>query len=94
MLTPEPSTVAVIVGRDLIGDALMKLPFVRALRNAFPKAEINWITSQGPTAFAGPLREPTKTLIDKIYEQPDWLSVWNGFSRKSGLKDMMRQLFF
>ena len=94
MLTPEPSTVAVIVGRDLIGDALMKLPFVRALRNAFPKAEINWITSQGPTAFAGPLREPTKTLIDKIYEQPDWLSVWNGFTKKSGFKDMLQQLFF
>jgi ADP-heptose:LPS heptosyltransferase len=66
-------SIAVIVGRDLVGDALMKLPFLRALRNAYPRAEITWITSQGPTAFGGQLREFTRSLIDKVYEQPDWL---------------------
>jgi len=67
------NTIGVIVGRDLIGDALIKLPFVRALRHAFPKAEIHWITSQGPTFYASALREATKNLIDVVDEQPEWI---------------------
>jgi ADP-heptose:LPS heptosyltransferase len=70
-----PATIGVIVGRDLIGDALIKLPFVRALRHAFPKAEISWITSQGPTAFSSLLREATKGLIDKTCETPAWMQA-------------------
>jgi ADP-heptose:LPS heptosyltransferase len=54
----------------LIGDALIKLPFVRALRAAFPLAEIHWITTQGPTAYSGPLRDITRGLIDAIHETP------------------------
>lgn len=73
MLNLPPSTIGVLVGRDLIGDALMKLPFVRALRNAWPEARITWITTQGPTAYAGPLRQATETLIDTVEETPTWL---------------------
>lgn len=73
--SPQISTIGVIVGRDIIGDALMKLPFLRALRNAFPRAEISWITSQGITVYAGILRESTKSFIDKIYECPPWLET-------------------
>jgi len=69
----SPSTIGVIVGRDLIGDALIKLPFVRALRNAYPQAKIRWITSQGPTAYDNILREATRDLIDRIDECPDWI---------------------
>src|ERR1700743_2719742 len=97
MSNADPSafkTIGVIVGRDLIGDALMKLPFVRALRNAFPQAEISWITSQGPTAFGGALREATKTMINKTYEKPEWLGVWNNFTTKSTIGDMLHRLFF
>jgi ADP-heptose:LPS heptosyltransferase len=91
MLNPDPfTTIGVIVGRDLIGDALIKLPFLRALRNAFPQAEISWITSQGPTAFATQLREPTKALIDKIYEQPEWLPVWN---QRTSIVEMISKAF-
>lgn len=68
-----PTRIGVIVGRDLIGDALIKLPFARALRSAFPKAEICWITSQDTTAYAGALRKATGNLIDTIYEKPDWI---------------------
>ena len=77
MLPSNPSfnTIGVIVGRDLVGDALIKLPFLRALRNAFPQARICWITSQGPTAYGGALRAATQGLIDEVYETPDWLKV-------------------
>ena len=66
-------TVAVIVGLDLIGDALIKLPFLRALRAAFPGAEISWVTAQGVTAFSGPLRDAARPYLNHIFEQPEWL---------------------
>jgi ADP-heptose:LPS heptosyltransferase len=71
----EIKTIAVIVGLDLIGDALIKLPFVRALRIAFPDARISWLTAQGKTAFAGPLRELVAPYLDHIIEQPEFLSA-------------------
>lgn len=69
------NTIGVVVGLDLVGDALIKLPFVRALRAAFPEAQIHWITSKGPTAYNGALREATRDLIDAVHEQPDWLTA-------------------
>jgi ADP-heptose:LPS heptosyltransferase len=70
-----PQRIAVIVGLDLIGDALIKLPFLRALRAAFPKAEISWLTASGKTAYSGALRELTKPYLDHILEQPDFLQA-------------------
>lgn len=70
---PSLATIGVIVGRDLVGDALIKLPFLRALRAVWPQAKIHWITSLGPTAYASALLHVTGHLIDVIHEQPDWL---------------------
>ncbi len=78
MATPSffaASSIGVIVGRDLVGDALIKLPFLRALRAAYPQARITWITAQGPTAYSGALLGVTRPLIDRIFEQPDWLAT-------------------
>lgn len=66
-------TIGVLVGGDLVGDALIKLPFVRALRAAFPQAEISWMSALGTTAYAGILRTATAGLIDHVLEQPDFL---------------------
>jgi ADP-heptose:LPS heptosyltransferase len=74
---PDPASVraiGVITGSDRVGDALLKLPFVRALRSAFPRARIHWITSSGRTAFASVLRDMTQTLIDEVHETPPWIA--------------------
>jgi len=42
-----PSSILVYVGLDLMGDALMKMPFVRALRETYPKARITWLAGKG-----------------------------------------------
>lgn len=68
-----PHRIGIIVGLDLIGDALMKLPFLRAVRQAFPAAEVHWITALGKTAFASVLRDSTRELIDVIEECPPWI---------------------
>jgi len=78
-----PATIGIIVGRDLIGDALIKLPFLRALRNAYPQARIAWITSQDTTAYNSLLREATTHLIDVIYEVPEWLRTGSAVAAPS-----------
>jgi len=78
------SKIGVIVGRDQVGDALIKLPFLRGLRNAFPAAEIHWITSHGPTAFSDILREPARPFIDQIDVCPAWLPTKRNPVAESG----------
>ncbi|OYV33641.1 MAG: hypothetical protein B7Z80_23490 [Rhodospirillales bacterium 20-64-7] len=60
--------IVVYVGLDLIGDALIKLPFVRALRSVFPLHEIIWVAGDGQSAFAHELAQITQGLIDKVFE--------------------------
>jgi ADP-heptose:LPS heptosyltransferase len=72
-MQPPPRRILVLVGRDLVGDALIKLPFVRALKAAYPEAALTWATSEGPTAYSGALRRPTLDLIDAVLECPPWL---------------------
>lgn len=52
-----------------MGDALIKLPFVRALRHAFPDAELVWIAGRGQSAFAGALAPLMPGLLDRVIEQ-------------------------
>ncbi|HTY66099.1 MAG TPA: glycosyltransferase family 9 protein [Alphaproteobacteria bacterium] len=68
MAASAPQTILVYVGRDLIGDGLIKLPFVRALRAAFPAARITWLAGTGETVYAGPLRPLVAGLIDEIIQ--------------------------
>jgi len=66
---PEIKSVLVYVGGDLIGDALMKLPFVRALRASFPDAHIAWCAGKHKSAFAKELKTLVTGLIDEVIEE-------------------------
>jgi ADP-heptose:LPS heptosyltransferase len=66
--TTAPASILVYVGLDLIGDGLMKLPFVRALRAAFPASRITWLAGKGATVYAGPLRPLVQGQIDEVIE--------------------------
>lgn len=72
----NPRTVLVYVGLDLIGDALMKMPFVRALRETYPEARITWLAGKGRTVFGGPLAPLVKGLIDEVIEDAGIGSHW------------------
>jgi ADP-heptose:LPS heptosyltransferase len=67
-MTKGPRSILVYVGLDLTGDGLMKLPFVRALRAAFPGAQITWLAGKGRTIYAGALKPLTAGLIDEVIE--------------------------
>lgn len=65
--------IGIITGREIIGDALIKIPFLRALRAAWPDATIHWITAQGPTSYSTALAETVKPFINEIHVCPPWL---------------------
>jgi ADP-heptose:LPS heptosyltransferase len=68
-MNPTPRSVLVYVGGDLVGDAVMKLPFVRALRAACPDAAITWCAGKHKSAFADALQPLTVGLIDEVVEE-------------------------
>lgn len=64
---PAAPRIAVLVNGDMLGDALMRVPFLVALRRAYPEHEIWWIASAG-TTMAHLLRPLTLRLIDAVVE--------------------------
>lgn len=69
IMEPSPKTVLVYVGGDLVGDAVMKLPFVRAARHAWPDAHITWCAGKHKSAFATELAPLVTGLIDEVIEE-------------------------
>jgi len=55
-------------GLELIGDGVMKLPFLRALRQRWPAARITWLAGKGRTVYAHELAPLTRDLLDEIIE--------------------------
>lgn len=64
----EPRSILVYVGLDLLGDGLMKLPFLRALRRAFPAARITWVAGKGGSVYARELAPAVVGLLDEVLE--------------------------
>jgi ADP-heptose:LPS heptosyltransferase len=63
-----PQTILVYVGLDLVGDGLLKLPFVRVLKANWPHAKITWCAGKGTSVYAGSLRPLVAGLIDETLE--------------------------
>ena len=63
----EIKTILVYVGSnpdDAIGENILKLPFLRALKSRFPSAQLTWIAGVGPCQFQGILAQLVDGLID------------------------------
>uniref|UniRef100_B0SXE1 Glycosyl transferase family 9 n=1 Tax=Caulobacter sp. (strain K31) TaxID=366602 RepID=B0SXE1_CAUSK len=54
---------------EVIGDGLIKLPFIAGLRESFPNARITWCAAKGDTVYAGPLKAVVAGYIDEILTQ-------------------------
>jgi len=53
---------------ELLGDALLKLPALTALRTAFPDHHITWLAGTGFTFYARQLGPLVETMIDEVRE--------------------------
>jgi ADP-heptose:LPS heptosyltransferase len=76
MAAPAPRSICVYVGLDLVGDGLIKLPFLRALRAAFPGARVTWLAGKGRSVFAHDLAPLVRGLIDEVIEDAGIGSRW------------------
>ncbi len=61
-------SVLVHVGLDRLGDSLLKLPFVRALRQAYPAARITWLAGKETSVYAGIMAPLVEGLLDEVIE--------------------------
>ncbi len=68
MNTTKPESVLVYVGLDRVGDGLLKLPFVRGLRKAFPDAHITWLAGKETSVYASVLAPLVEGLLDEVIE--------------------------
>lgn len=59
-------TVLIYSMGEVIGDGLIKLPFIAGLRAAFPKARISWCAAKGETVYAGPLKSVVAGYVDEV----------------------------
>ncbi len=64
----QPSSVLVYVGLDRVGDSLLKLPFVRGLREAFPAARITWLAGKETSVYASVMAPVVAGLLDEVIE--------------------------
>ncbi len=68
-MAPDPRSVLVYIGStadDALGENMIKLPFLRAIHDAFPDARITWIPGFGPAQFDGILKSLTQGLIHEM----------------------------
>lgn len=62
----EIQSILIYVGTDLLGDGLLKMPFITALRAHYPTAKITWLAGQGPTVFSDILAPLIDGKIDEV----------------------------
>src|SRR5438105_2115323 len=60
--------ILVYSGLERLGDGIIKLPFVRALRQTWPAARITWLAGKGETVYAGSLRPLVRYCLDEGIE--------------------------
>ncbi|USQ93690.1 glycosyltransferase family 9 protein [Caulobacter sp. RL271] len=72
-------TVLIYSMGEVIGDGLIKLPFIAGLRAAFPEARISWCAAKGETVYAGPLKSVVAGYVDEvILEGPNGAGALDG----------------
>lgn len=68
---------------EVIGDGLIKLPFIAALRRAYPQAHIVWCAAKGQSVYSGALKGVVAGLIDEVLtEGPTGANLFDFFALK------------
>ena len=67
--TVNPGSILVYIGHNpdnALGENIIKLPFLRAIRQAFPDARVSWMYGRGPSFFEDSLKPLAEGLIDEV----------------------------
>ena len=79
--------ILIYVGLDLLGDALLKLPFLRTIKKVFPKSEITWLAGKGNSILNKSLKPLTHGLLDKIEDKTKIGSKLSDISKAKSLSN-------
>lgn len=72
---------------ELIGDGMMKLPFVRMINHFFPNAHVTWLAGRHPTIFKSALNPLVSNHLHEVVEYKGygdsikhfWNKSWKNF---------------
>ena len=75
---PDPKTVMVYSMGEVIGDGVIKLPFVAAVREAYPHARITWCAGKGSTVYATTLKPAVEGTLRVLKAAEDYAAAHRG----------------
>lgn len=81
-LATAPDTILVFTSSDLVGDGLIKYPFVQAVRAAWPAAHVTWVTGNGESAYKDVLAPLVAGLIDEVISNAGIGLGWHQLCRR------------
>lgn len=67
--------ILVFTDGEIIGDGLIKLPFIKALRKAYPDSNIYWHT-RGPSVYTTTLKPLADAFLTQVLQQSSLLDLW------------------
>lgn len=67
--------ILVFTDGEIIGDGFIKLPFIKALRQAYPDSSISWHT-RGPSVYTTALKPIADAFLTQVFEQSSLLDLW------------------
>ncbi|MAI83467.1 MAG: hypothetical protein CMM91_00830 [Rickettsiales bacterium] len=76
------NNILIYVGLDLLGDGIIKVPFLRNIRKNFPNSNITWLAGKGNSVMNGSLKPITFNLIDRIIENAHIGEDWKELFKK------------
>ena len=60
---------------DQIGDGIIKLPFIHAVKERFPDHFLIWATNTGETVYKSSLMHISNEYIDQIYVYKNYITL-------------------
>jgi len=63
-----PHSVLIYSMGEVIGDGLIKLPFIASLREAFPGATLHWCAAKGSTVYSTALKSIVAGFVDEVID--------------------------
>lgn len=70
-------------GGELVGDGLLKIPFVEALRQAFPKASITWLSGDFKSVYESNLASLVQNKLNTVLYVPKTEGLKKAFEGKT-----------
>ena len=77
--------ILIFSGAEVIGDGIIKLPFLALIKKRLPDYKIYWITNNGTTVYSNELKNFANIYVDKIFEKAElsylpWKPISKNFS--------------